>query len=269
MDVRESFHGGAAVNAFFLADIIGASPVGDLMWWLPAFFLAALLYSGVGHGGASGYLAVMALAGFSPLVMRPSALTLNLLVAGMGTVAFLRAGHFQGKVFWPFVITSIPMAWLGGRAHLPDPIFKGLLGLALLCAGLRFFLPTPAEETGRNKAPIPAMLVAGAVIGLVSGLIGVGGGIFLTPLLLLSGWCGTKTAAAVSAPFILVNSLAGLAGKPAMLDHLPDLWPAMAVMVVLGGWIGSRWGSGVARVPQMRYVLGVILVVASTKLFLP
>lgn len=237
------------------------------LWILPCFFLAALLYGSVGHGGASGYLAVMAFAGLAPTVMRPTALTLNLLVAGMGAIAFLRAGHFQGRFFWPFALTSVPLAWWGGRMHLPESGFKLLLGLALACAAVRFFLPVP-DESRLRSAPMAAMLVAGALIGLASGLVGVGGGIFLTPLLLLCRWCGTRTAAAVSAPFIVVNSLAGLAGNPASLQSLPSWWTAAAAVVVLGGWAGSRWGSGLARIPHLRTALALVLLVASTKLLM-
>lgn len=239
----------------------------DWIQLMPCFFAAALLYGSVGHGGASGYLAVMAFAGMAPAVMRPTALTLNLLVAGMGTIAYFRAGHFQGKYFWPFILTSVPMAWWGGRLHLPDTGFKILLGLALGCAAVRFFLPAP-DESRLRSAPMAAQLTVGAGIGLVSGLVGVGGGIFLTPLLLLCRWCGTRTAAAVSAPFIVVNSAAGLTGNPASLQQLPSWWLAAATAVVLGGWIGTRWGSGLARIPQLRAALALVLIVASIKLLL-
>lgn len=239
----------------------------DWIQLMPCFFAAALLYGSVGHGGASGYLAVMAFAGMAPAVMRPTALTLNLLVAGMGTIAYFRAGHFQGKYFWPFILTSVPMAWWGGRLHLPDTGFKILLGLALGCAAVRFFLPSP-DESELRRPSFPWMLVAGALIGLASGLVGVGGGIFLTPLLLLCRWSGTRTAAAVSAPFIVVNSLAGLAGNPASLGHLPDWWPAAAGAVLFGGFLGARWGSGFAHIPHLRTALAFVLLVASTKLIL-
>lgn len=239
----------------------------DGMLILSCLFAAALLYGSVGHGGASGYLAVMAFAGIVPAVMRPTALTLNLLVAGMGTFAYYRAGHFQGKYFWPFILTSVPMAWWGGGLHLPGAVFKVLLGFSLGCAAVRFFLPPP-DESDLRRPSLAGMLAAGALIGLVSGMVGVGGGIFLTPLLLLCRWCGTRTAAAVSAPFIVVNSLAGLAGNPASLGSLPAWWPAAAGTVLLGGMLGARWGSGFARIPHLRTALALVLLVASTKLIL-
>ncbi len=232
------------------------------------FFLVAMLYGSVGHGGASGYLAVMAFAGMAPVVMRPTALTLNLLVAGMSMFAFARAGHFRGLYFWPFILTSVPFAWLGARLELPSPIFKALLGFALVCAAVRFFIPaSPSQEERRPF--LGWMFLAGAVIGLISGLIGVGGGIFLTPLLLLCGWCGTKTAAAVSAPFIVINSMTGLAANPSLLQHLPPAWPLLAACVVGGGFLGARWGSGLARIPQFRTALGAVLLIASAKLLFP
>lgn len=233
-----------------------------------AFLLAALLYSSVGHGGASGYLMVMALAGLAPAVMRPTALTLNLLVSVLGTLVFVRSGHFQGRLFWPLVITSVPMAWWGGRTDLPDGVFKVVLGLVLALAAVRLVLPQPEEAAWRPPS-LGLMALAGAVIGGVSGLVGVGGGIFLTPLLLFCRWCAARTAAAVSAPFIAVNSLAALVGQPGSLAQLPGWWPVAAVVVVLGGWCGARWGSQVARVAGLRAALALVLGVASVKMLLP
>ncbi|MFA6288747.1 MAG: sulfite exporter TauE/SafE family protein [Opitutaceae bacterium] len=237
----------------------------DWAFLILPLFVVAVLYGAVGHGGASGYLAVMALAGIAPAVMKPTALTLNLAVSLIGTVLFFRAGHFAWRLFWPFAVTSIPFAFLGGRLDLPTHVFKLVLALALGFAALRLLLPAP-KATDLRPAPFVWLLIAGAIMGLASGLIGVGGGIFLTPLLLLARWSDTKTAAAVSAPFIFVNSAAGLAGHSASLHNLPAAWPLLALTVVIGGFIGARWGSINARAAQLRPALAIVLGIASLKL---
>jgi hypothetical protein len=236
--------------------------------WLPLLLplaLIAALYASVGHGGASGYLAVMALAGVAPEAMRPTALTLNLAVSLVGTVMFLRAGHFAWRLFWPFAAVSIPLAYLGGRLDVPAALFHGLVAVALACAALRLALSAPAAADVR-RPPIAGVLLAGSAIGLVSGLIGVGGGIFLTALLLLFRWADPKIAAAVSAPFVFVNSAAGLAGHAASLHGIPAAWPWLVAAVVTGGFLGARWGSGIARPLHLRPALVTVLVVASVKL---
>lgn len=237
----------------------------DWAFLILPLFAVAVLYGAVGHGGASGYLAVMALAGIAPVVMKPTALTLNLAVSLIGTVLFFRAGHFAWRLFWPFAVTSIPFAFLGGRLDLPTHVFKLILALALGFAALRLLLPAP-KAADLRPAPFVWLLIAGAIMGLASGLIGVGGGIFLTPLLLLARWSDTKTAAAVSAPFIFVNSAAGLAGHSASLHNLPTAWPLLALTVVIGGFIGARWGSINARAAQLRPALAIVLGIASLKL---
>jgi uncharacterized membrane protein YfcA len=237
----------------------------DWLYLLAPLFFVAALYGAVGHGGASGYLAVMALASVAPAVMKPTALTLNLAVSLIGTVLFFRAGHFAWRLFWPFAVTSIPFAFLGGRLDIPTHVFKLLLAVALGFAALRLLLPAPKADDIR-PAPLPLVLFFGALMGLASGLIGVGGGIFLTPLLLLMRWSHTKTAAAVSAPFIFVNSAAGLAGHSASLHHLPSAWALLALVVIAGGGIGAFWGSRNARLAQLRPILAAVLGIASLKL---
>jgi hypothetical protein len=229
------------------------------------FLVVAALYAAVGHGGASGYLAVMALAGFEPAAMKPTALVLNLIVSLIGTVAFIRAGHFAWRLFWPFAVVAAPFAWLGGGWHLNAEAFRWLVAVALAFAAVRLFLPMP-QRTEVRPPPVWAVVLAGAGIGFVSGLIGVGGGIFLAPLLLFCRWAETKTAAAVSAPFIFVNSAAGLLGHAGSWHHLPAGWPWLAVAATAGGLLGSRWGSRVARPAQLRPALALVLVVASVKL---
>jgi len=231
------------------------------------FLVVAALYGAVGHGGASGYLAVMALAGFAPAAMKPTALLLNLIVSLIGTAAFARDGHFSWRLFWPFAVVAAPFAYLGGGWKLDASTFHWLVAGSLAFAAVRLSLPPPKQQDLR-PTPAWAVVVAGATIGFVSGLIGVGGGIFLTPLMLFCRWADTKTAAAVSAPFIFVNSAAGLLGHAGALDHLPAAWPWLAAAAATGGLLGSRWGSHVARPAHLRPALALVLLVASVKLVL-
>jgi hypothetical protein len=230
-----------------------------------AIFIVAALYSSVGHGGASGYLAVMALLAVAPDITRPTALLLNLFVASIGTYQFWRAGYFSWKLFWPFAAASIPFAFIGGIIQLPTNVYKIVLGVVLTLAALRLAwkLTTGNEITQPN---IAVCLVIGAIIGLLSGLVGVGGGIFLTPILLLANWSDTKTAAGVSAAFILVNSLSGLAGNYAQVATLPQnvwLWVAAAIV---GGIVGSTLGAKKFDSLVLRRVLATVLLFAGVKL---
>ncbi len=232
-----------------------------------AIFLVAVLYSSVGHGGASGYLAVMAFLAVAPEVTRPTALVLNLFVASIGTVQFYRAGYFSWRIFVPFAIASIPMALVGGMIHLPTDIYRIVLGAVLCLAAVRlaFRLKNDDEVT---EPPIVACLLIGAVIGLLSGLVGVGGGIFLTPILLLMRWAETRVAAGVSVLFILVNSAAGLVGpfRRGELSSLPaDVWLWVGAAVI-GGIVGSTLGSKKFNSITLRRVLAVVLLFAGVKL---
>ena len=177
--------------------------------------LAAMLYSSVGHAGASGYLAVMALLSVAPEAMKPTALTLNIIVATIGTVKFYRAGLFSWYLFWPFALASVPASFVGGYITLPGHWYKTLVGIVLLLAAVTLvrMAHKATEESAASAVPLWAALLSGAVIGLLSGLTGTGGGIFLSPLLLFMGWAETRATSALSAAFILVNSIAGLTGK--------------------------------------------------------
>jgi len=230
-----------------------------------AIFIVAVMYSSVGHGGASGYLAVMAFLSVAPEVTRPTALVLNLFVASIGAYQFYRAGYFSWRIFLPFGVTSIPFAFIGGMITLPTNIYKLLLGIVLILAALRLawkFVP----DAEIKQPPIWICLIIGALIGLLSGLVGVGGGIFLTPVLLLMNWSETKTAAGVSALFILVNSISGLLGNLAQIEKLPPtVWFWIGAAVV-GGLVGSTLGSKKFDSLMLRRVLALVLAFAGFKL---
>jgi uncharacterized protein len=232
-----------------------------------AILIVAVLYSSVGHGGASGYLAVMALLSVAPEVTRPTALVLNLFVASIGTYQFYRSGYFSWRVFLPFAATSIPFAFIGGTIELPMNVYKLVLGVVLILAAIRLAWKfSPGVEP---KMPnIGIALAIGAVIGLLSGLVGVGGGIFLTPVLLLMNWAETKRAAGVSAMFILVNSISGLLGNYAQVSRLPpNVWFWIAAAAV-GGIMGSTLGSKRFDSLTLRRVLALVLIFAGVKLVL-
>lgn len=230
--------------------------------------LAALLYSSVGHAGASGYLAAMTLCGTASAALKPTALVLNLLVASLGSYRFLKAGHFRWRLLWPFALTSVPGAFIGGAMKLSDPVYRRLLGAALVLAALRLALPSEETVAEPSPPPVPAALAWGALMGFGSGLIGVGGGIFLSPLLLLAGWAGMRQTAAVSVVFILINSAAGLAGHLASLQSLPKEAGAWAAAAFVGGMVGSELGSRRLPPDWLKRLLAVVLAVAASKLLL-
>lgn len=233
-------------------------------------FGAAMLYSSVGHAGASGYLAAMALFGVAPAVMKPTALTLNIIVATIATVKFYRAGCFSWRLLWPFAAASIPFAFVGGYVTLPGHWYKTIVGLVLLFAAYKL-VRVAHKAVGQaevKRVPVWAALLSGAVIGLLSGLTGTGGGIFLSPLLLLMGWAETRQAAGVSAAFILVNSTAGLLGNVSSVGMLPGSTVAFALAAAAGGLIGAEYGSKRVTGATLRRLLAVVLVVAGLKLIL-
>jgi uncharacterized membrane protein YfcA len=233
---------------------------------IACIFLAALLFSSVGHGGGSGYLAAMAFFSVAPQSMRPAALFLNILVASIGTYRFYRAGCFSWSLFWPFALASIPCAFLGGTLTLPNLLYKQVVGVVLLFAAFRL-LRKPVADAARQVA-VPLALACGAAIGLLSGLTGTGGGIFLSPLLLLTGWADTRTTAGVSAAFILVNSIAGIIGLLSQGAQLPAQLPYWTVAAIAGGLIGAELGSKRLASPTFRKLMAVVLVIAGCKLIL-
>ena len=244
-------------------------PVSETIAIAALFLVGAALYASVGHGGASSYLAVMGLFSLSPEVMKPTALALNILVAAVATVKFYRAGLFRWNLFWPFAVVSIPAAFVGGATVLPARWYKVLVGIVLLYAAVWMYRSSLKPSTRQpHSPPIWAALVSGLVIGFLSGLTGVGGGIFLSPLLLYMGWSETRATSAVAAPFILVNSISGLLGHLSSVARLPPNLPIWAVAVVLGGWIGASYGARRAPTPVLRQLLSAVLIVAGLKLVL-
>ena len=233
--------------------------------------VAAFLYASVGHGGASAYIAALALAGAAPAEMRPIALQLNVLVSAIAMVKFYRAGHFRWRLFWPFAVVSIPAAYLGGSITLPGAAYRILVGLVLLYAGWQLWWSARAGEEMRplRELPVPLAMAIGAVLGVLAGLTGVGGGIFLSPLLLILGWAGTKQTSAVAAPFILVNSLAALAaGFVSNATVPPDYVWILIPAVLIGGWMGAEHGSRRFSNPIIRRVLALVLAIAGGKMAL-
>ena len=229
-------------------------------------FLGAALYSSVGHGGASAYIAIMALFGVAPAVMRPTALVLNIIVSGLGSIRYFREGMFRWRVLWPFLVTAVPMAFIGGGIVLPGEIYKPLVGIVLWLSALRIFWPVELKGVRESSdPPIITGLLLGAAIGLLSGLTGTGGGIFLSPILLLMAWSLPKQASGVVSIFILVNSTAGLAGNYSSMNALPETLPVLAGAAIAGALAGTTFG---IRLPgaTITRLLGVVLVIAGAKL---
>lgn len=229
-------------------------------------FFVAFLYSSVGHGGASGYLALMALFSISPEVMKPTALVLNLFVSLTSFIQFYRGKHFDWKIFLPFAIASVPLAYIGGRITIEADVYKKILGILLLLPIARFVFFANFKVEELRKPNLYLSLLIGAVIGFLSGLIGIGGGIILSPVLLLMKWTDMKQTAAISALFIFVNSLSGLKGQIDKGVHFSaDMYTYVAIAFA-GGVAGAYYGSLKFRPGILKYLLSVVLIVAAYKL---
>ena len=232
------------------------------------FFVVAVLYAAVGQGGGSGYLAAMALAGLPPASMKPTALALNVLVAGISSWKFKRAGHFVPRLFWPFAATSVPFAFFGGRLVLPGTAYQRLVGVILLYAAFRLWRGRSTGKRAPRHLPVVWPLLAGAVIGFLSGLVGVGGGIFLGPLLLLSGWATTLTTMSITAAFVLVNSAAGLLGYLTAGAAFPPTVGWWMVVVAAGGWLGAEVGSQRLDPRVLNRLLALVLLLGGLRMLL-
>ena len=245
------------------------------IWALPWLLIPALgilvvavLYSSVGHGGASGYLAVLSLCSLAPAALKPTALVLNILVSGLAAWKFYQAGYFSWSRLWPFAATSIPLAFVGGMLTLPPLYYRPLVGAVLLYSAARLLWRPPADPVPLGRPLLPAALAWGGLFGLLSGLTGVGGGIFLSPLLIFKKWSGLREASATAAVFILVNSSAGLLGHLQSVSALPSFTPLLAASAVIGGFIGATGGSQRFPLPVISRILAAVLTLAGVKLIL-
>jgi uncharacterized membrane protein YfcA len=229
-------------------------------------FIVAFLYASVGHGGASGYLALMALFNMDPGIMKPTALLLNLFVSLTAFIQFYRGGHFKWKIFLPFAVASIPMSFIGGLVSLDVIVYKKILGLLLLIPVARFLFSPKSHRDQLRESKIWISVLIGALIGFLSGLIGIGGGIILSPILLLMGWTNQKQTAAISALFIFVNSLAGLGGQMAKGVNFDAGMLSMVGIAFIGGLFGAWLGALKFNQRVLQYSLAVVLALASFKL---
>jgi uncharacterized membrane protein YfcA len=234
------------------------------------FLVMAVLYSSVGQGGGSGYLAAMAIMGLQIESMRFTALSLNIAVSAISLWKFAGAGFFDGKLLVPFVLASVPAAFVGGAFSLPPQVFRPLLGLVLFWAAFLLLRRPAGDETKDSvgRPPVGVALGAGGGIGLLSGLIGIGGGIFLAPLLILRRWATPKVTAALSSAFILLNSVAGLCGVISQGSTAPRQLPVWIGVVAVGGWIGSHFGANRLSPRALCRILASVLVIAGAKMIL-
>ncbi len=242
----------------------------DLIFIIPLIFIVALLYSVVGHGGASGYVAVLTFFHYGTDFVSVSALILNLAVSLIAFSNFKKYGFFNFRLLFPFIITSIPSSFVGGYINVSKTIFSFLLGISLLFSALRLFI-SPNGNVYKNKAPFSIGLFFGSIIGFVSGIIGIGGGIFLSPILIFFKYTDPKTTSAISSIFIFLNSLSGLFAKMIRLKlsvSFPNLLVILLIIAILGGYIGSHLSSKKFSMLLLQRVLGVTLVIAGLKLIL-
>lgn len=233
-----------------------------------AVFVAAFLFALAGHTGASAYLAIFGLAGMTPDIIKPTVLSLNVVVGTVAVYKFSRAGHFSWRLIWPFILTSIPFSFLGGLISLPTPIYRILVGVVLVYAALRMLFDVPTKNgTPPDFPPIWLSMLLGAGIGFTGGLIGIGGGILLSPILLLTNWAGPQLTAGTIAVFVLVNSISGLLGHWSVSMQLPSQLPIWGVVALVGGWIGAEIGSRRLSANFLRRMLGLILLISGSRMF--
>jgi len=238
------------------------------IFFLFLLFVVAFLYASVGHGGASGYLALMALFSMAPEFMKPTALLLNLFVSLSAFVLFYKEGHFKWKIFLPFALASIPFSFLGGMISLDASIYKKILGILLLIPVIRLIAFPNKDNDDLKKSTVFLSLLIGACIGFLSGLIGIGGGIILSPVLLLLAWTNQKQTAAISGLFIFVNSLSGLAGQLTKGIEFQSGMVAFVGVAFVGGSLGAWFGARRFNQNILKYLLAIVLLMASIKLLL-
>lgn len=238
----------------------------DSAAFLLALFAVAFLYASIGHGGASGYLAVMALFGIAPQHMKSAVLLLNLLVSLMSFLQYWHKGHFKARLFWPFAMASIPAAFVGALLPIWNNLYKQLLGACLLLSVFRLVMHPSQEDSEVHPPRWSIALLTGALIGLLSGILGIGGGILLSPLLLLFHWANMKQTAAVSALFIFVNSLAGIIGMTIQGTQINPQVIYWLIIAFAGGLSGAYLGSKKFNFTVLKYILAIVLLLASVKL---
>jgi uncharacterized membrane protein YfcA len=239
----------------------------DSAYILLLLFVVAFFYASVGHGGASGYIAVLSLLGISTLLIKPSALLLNVFVASISFFHYYRGGYFRWRLFYPFALLSIPMAYLGSFVTIAPTLYKQILGVCLIIAVLRIAGVFKQRDSSIIKqVPLIAGIFIGGVLGFISGMIGIGGGIILSPLILIFNWGNLKETAAVSAVFIVINSLAGLLGFWKQGVALPSELLVWLSVAMAGGFLGAYWGSKRAENKMLKNVLAAVLLLAAVKL---
>lgn len=233
-----------------------------------AVFLVALLFAIAGHTGASAYLAIFGLLGMAPAVIKPTVLALNVVVGCVAVYKFARAGHFSWRLIWPFILTSIPFSFLGGLITLPTSIYRLIVGVVLVYAAFRMLFDVPNKNGTRPDSPsLWLSLLLGAGIGFTGGLIGIGGGVLLSPILLLTKWAGPQLTAGTISVFVLVNSISGLLGHWSASPDLPSQLPIWGAVALIGGWIGAEIGSRRLSATTIRRMLGLILLLAGLRMF--
>lgn len=228
--------------------------------------IVAFFYSSIGHGGASGYIAVLSIAGISSSIIKPSALILNILVASVSFIIYYRNKHFNWKLFYPFILLSLPMAYVGSFIELDAGIYKKIVGICLLISVIRLIIPSKEQNAITKKMSLPLAIIIGGAIGLLSGMIGMGGGIILSPVILLLRWGTLKETAAVSSLFIVVNSIAGLIGLFKQHISIPVEIYWWIPLSIATGLLGAYWGNKRAGNYTLKYVMTAILIFASFKL---
>ena len=235
-------------------------------YFLLLIAIVAFLYASVGHGGASGYLALMVIFGISPVLMKSSALLLNIFVSGIAFIQYYRQGHFKWKILLPFILLSIPLSFIGAKIHIEVRVYKIILAACLMIATLRLLGVFGKNDDAKinDVKFIPAVLIGG-VIGFISGMIGIGGGILLSPFLLLLHWADIKKASAVSAAFIFLNSVSGIAGASSGQQFSPQIY-SWVTAAIIGGTAGAFFGSRKFNHVVLRYILSIVLIFACTKL---